>query len=115
MVCLVIELGRKGQNGSLSSTGSGQLDEGIGVWGDGGSVSVFNGGAYAGVMGTADDGLAGYFANDSPSGLTTLQVISLNSTSYPFYAANNSTHGYCYVDNSGDLSCSGDQERRGSH
>ena len=53
-------IGVFGQNGSLSTTGATVSAIGLGSWGDGGA-----GGGW-GVIGTADDGYAGSFTNNTP-------------------------------------------------
>jgi len=73
-------------------------DNNAAVWGDtGGSYRIA-------VLGTADDGIAGYFINKSSSGHATL-IGEGYGTSNPaeFYG----TGGGCSIDNSGDLSCTG--------
>jgi hypothetical protein len=85
-----------GQNGTESATGVGF--GGAGVWGDGGTSGYF------GVLGTVDDGSAGYFVNNSPSGFATLYAYASNSASYPFFATGPT--GYCYVDGA-NLNCTG--------
>jgi len=58
------------------------------------------------VLGTADDGNAGVFYNNS-SDAYTLYAYDSNSGdgSYPFFAGN--PGGYCYVDASGNMDCTG--------
>ena len=90
-----------GQNGSLSGEGTILLGlSPVGTFGDGGD-SV--GGR--GVLGTADEGPAGDFINNSAIGYYTLYAASYNTASPPFFAAG--PKGYCLVDSSGNLSCSG--------
>jgi len=91
-----------GQYISESSAGSTTSKRPIGVWGDGG---VGPSGS-AGVLGTADGGYGGLFANNSPSDAT-LFAYAINSASNSFYALNAATNQYCYVDASGNLNCSG--------
>jgi hypothetical protein len=74
---------------------------GVGVWGDTGQQYDY------GVFGTAADGYAGWFENDSASGLTPLTAVSDNASSLPFVASNRATANYCYVDGQGNLNCSG--------
>jgi hypothetical protein len=75
---------------------------GVGTWGDGGrTVGSF------GVVGTAADGQAALFENNSPSGYDTLAVYAENAASYPFFATNAATGGFCQVDPSGNLGCTG--------
>jgi hypothetical protein len=90
-----------GQNEIISATGAPFAGTGVGVWGDAGKG---NGGSW-GVLGTADNDAAGFFANNSPSGNTTLTASSGNSAAFPFVAQG--TGGYCAVDSIGDLICSG--------
>ncbi|MGA3205055.1 MAG: DNRLRE domain-containing protein [Bryobacteraceae bacterium] len=90
-----------GQNEVISATGAPFAGTGVGVWGDAGKG---NGGSW-GVLGTADNDAAGFFANNSPSGNTTLTASSDNSAAFPFVAQG--TGGYCAVDSIGDLICSG--------
>ena len=95
--------GAFGQNGSESGTGKGFNGTfGVGVRGDGGTTS-----GQVGVLGTVDDGVAGYFLNSSPSGDDTLLVEALNSASAPFVALNGATGGSCNVDANGNLNCTG--------
>jgi len=90
-----------GQLGNISSDGSGFTGStGAGVWGDGGSGS----GGFA-VLGTVDDGNAGYFQNNSPSGYATLQVAAFSTPSTPFQV--DATGGSCAIDDLGTLSCTG--------
>jgi len=72
-----------------------------GVWGDSGSGESF------GVIGTADDFLAGYFTNTSTSGFPPLYVEAMNGASNMFEAYNLGTTGDCYIDPKGDLKCTG--------
>jgi hypothetical protein len=75
---------------------------GIGVWGDTGSTNL----GAVGVLGTADNAFAGYFSNDSPSGLTTLVAdATLNSAANPFIAKG--ANGSCSIDSTGSLHCTG--------
>jgi len=91
-----------GQYISESSAGSTISNRPIGVWGDGGAGPSGS----AGVLGTADGGYGGLFANNSPSDAT-LFAYAINSASNSFYALNAATNQYCYVDASGNLNCSG--------
>lgn len=74
---------------------------GAGVWGDTGQPGNF------GVAGTAADGTAGYFENNSPSGYIAVEAVADTSESLSFLATNRQTDQFCYVDSSGDLSCTG--------
>ena len=76
---------------------------GSGVWGDAGTSGIQS----VGVIGTADDSDAGYFANNSPTGWETLVAVAYGSTSVPLNALNNATGGDCYVDANGNLNCTG--------
>jgi hypothetical protein len=89
-----------GQSQSESATGQGYSGSAAGTWGDGGTTL-----GNTGVMGTADDGPAGYFANNSPNNLFTLWALSGISQNFPFYAAG--TNGSCIIDSFGDLVCTG--------
>ena len=81
------------------SVGASQLGKNLGyangVWGD---TNQVNGIA---VLGTADDGFAGYFTNEGSA--TTLEVANYGGGPLAFFSAD----GVCEIDNSGDLSCSG--------
>lgn len=97
-----------GQNGTLSETAS-SLESGAGVSGDGG---VSGGQNIVGVQGTADDGIAGFFQNNSPSGYYTVTAASYNSAVGPFIAGSASPSfgiftSYCDIDSGGDLNCTG--------
>jgi hypothetical protein len=101
-------IGVFGQQGSESSTGTKLLTNqpvfagGVGVWGDGGTTS-----SEIGVVGTVDNGWAGYFENNSSDGDITLGAQADNGSSEPFYAGNTANETYCDVDASGNLNCSG--------
>jgi hypothetical protein len=78
---------------------------GIGTWGDTAAP-----GGYAGVAGSADDSNAGVFYNNSPSGWATLYARSdetSNSGNAVFYATGHHFGGFCAIDVSGNLTCSG--------
>jgi hypothetical protein len=100
---LAAHIGVYGQFGSQSLTGL-LFSNPSGVWGDGGTATFV---APIGVLGTVDDGYAGTFVNNSPRHLTTLAAYAYDSATYPFFALNAATGGYCDVDPSGNLSCSG--------
>jgi hypothetical protein len=72
-----------------------------GVWGSTGVLG------YAGVLGTADDGYAGIFLNNSPGTFTTFQIASFDSRGYLFSAYNVSDAAYCNIDSTAHLTCSG--------
>ncbi len=91
-----------GQNGAKSGTGSSFIGLlGSGVWGDSGTVDNI------GVTGTTDDAIAGYFVNNSPTGVETVLVEAQNGGSSPFVATNNATGSTCYFDANGNLNCTG--------
>ncbi len=90
-----------------SSTGAHLATPGMGVWGD---TNQLNG---KGVIGTADDGYAGLFANDS-EGYDALYVYngSAGFEAPVFAAVGQGCTGFgcsagCYIDTSGDLTCTG--------
>jgi hypothetical protein len=89
-----------GQNGSLSSAGGTVSAIGLGTWGDGGA-----GGGW-GVIGTADDGYAGAFTNNTQF-YVSLLAENDNAAGAPFLASNAVNGTYCLVDSSGNLSCTG--------
>jgi len=93
-------IGVFGQNGSLSATGATVSAIGLGAWGDGGV-----GGGW-GVIGTADDGYAGSFTNNTQY-YVSLVAENNNASGAPFLAGNNANGTYCLVDASGNLSCTG--------
>jgi len=92
-----------GQNGSESGTGASFAGRvGSGVWGDGGTLGN------VGVTGTADEGVAGYFINNSPAGgYDTLLAEAVSSASAPFVAIDDATGGLCEIDANGNLNCTG--------
>jgi hypothetical protein len=92
-------VGVYGAAGGASGTGAASTFNGAGVWGDAGSPSK------SGVMGTADDGIAGYFLNNSPQGYGTLVVDAASSASTPFAAYG--PGGSCSIDQDGNLNCTG--------
>jgi hypothetical protein len=97
-----------GQIIQSSATGAAILTR-AGVWGDTGYALSSDGGAnvlLAAVVGTADDGLAGSFRNNSPSGYATLVAYALSTESDPFLALGQG--GFCDVDNGGSLNCESD-------
>ncbi|HEX8814427.1 MAG TPA: hypothetical protein VF753_02910 [Terriglobales bacterium] len=77
---------------------------GAGVWGDTG-VSLDTA-VVTGVLGTADDAIAGTFINNS-DGADTLQTINRSSNGYPFRAFNSANNAGCSVNQSGELLCNG--------
>jgi len=94
-----------GQNISESGAGSTCSSNFIacqaGVWGDGGTTS-FN----SAVLGTVDDGFAGFFVNNS-SGPAALVAWNEGSTGAPFFAGNLANGTSCFVDSSGNINCTG--------
>ena len=78
---------------------------GVGVWGDGGTGATSSDIAVA-VLGTVDEGIAGFFENNS-AGNYTVGIQAEGSLSYPLIAFNKGTGGYCEVDNNGNLNCTG--------
>lgn len=96
-------IGVFGQFGKPSYAGSTYFGGGFtGVWGDGGpgtSAQSF------GVAGTVDDGVAGMFMNNSNQGNYTVDILALNNSWMLEVLAVNG--GDCFIDNNGDLSCSG--------
>jgi hypothetical protein len=62
-----------------------------------------------GILGTADDGFAAVFANNSPTGYSTLDVENNGTTSAagPFFAYNLNNDTECYIDYTAKLTCDG--------
>ena len=96
-----------GQNGSEESgTGNFTFSQGFtgGVWGDGGVVSH-----EIGVLGTVDDGYAGFFVNNT-AGRYSMWVQNVD-VGVPFIAGHGPNVGsmssFCMIDHNGDLSCTG--------
>jgi len=83
----------------MGSAYSGEI--GPGVWGDAGSAD------WTGIMGTADDANAGFFANNSPSNYLTLDVYAFNGATDMFEATNNANATSCEIDAYANLYCSG--------
>ena len=94
-----------GQNQSESNAGSTCSANFIacqaGVWGDGGTT-----GDNTGVLGTVDNGFAGFFVNNS-SGPAALVAWNEGSTGAPFFAGNLANGTSCLVDSSGNINCTG--------
>jgi hypothetical protein len=88
-----------GRSVSASSTGAGSVE--VGLWGDTGQSSG------TAVLGTADDGVAGTFANTSTSGFSTLNVLAFTTNTFPFYAYNVANNAHCDISPGGNLSCTG--------
>ena len=78
-----------------------------GVWGD---ASNYGAGApnYAGVLGSNDDGTAGYFVNDSSTS-STLALVNNGSGGTGLYSAlmASTPNGTCGIGDQGNLSCTG--------
>jgi hypothetical protein len=97
-------VGVYGSGGGSSKLGATQ---GLaGVWGDTGGA---NEGGFAGVMGTADGNIAGYFANNSQFDITLLaeNQYASDDTVTVFEAAGSNFQTGCYIDGAGDLVCTG--------
>jgi len=78
-----------------------------GVWGDGGAGSGNPLAIEFGVAGTIDDGIAGYFANNSSGDNVALEGEAFDPNGFPFFAYNYATGASCDVDNNGNLNCTG--------
>jgi hypothetical protein len=91
-------VGAFGQNGTLSSTGAGFVQP-TGVWGDGGASG-------AGVTGTVDQGVAGWFEANA-AGNYSLWAINDNASGYLFTAYNSANNRSCVIDQNADFSCQG--------
>jgi hypothetical protein len=85
-----------GQNQSTQSNTGGNSIYGAGVWGDAGSSG------FAGILGTADDGIAGYFVNNG--NYPPVEMLS-SGFSLGFYAS--TPGGVCYMDYNANLNCTG--------
>jgi|HubBroStandDraft_5_1064220.scaffolds.fasta_scaffold12863_2 hypothetical protein len=97
-------IGVYGQLGGISTTGQIFLGlQGAGVFGDGGAGGAASS---AGIVGTVDDGWAGFFQNNSKTGIPTLEVITAGAATLETLIADG-TSGYCDISSKGDLSCSG--------
>jgi hypothetical protein len=95
-----IGIGVLGIGANLSTEFSNNRGFAVGVWGDSGSS------ADIGVRGTADNGVGGWFGNNSSSSQGGIALIaSADGGSYPFLAQG--AFGSCQIDSSGNLSCSG--------
>ena len=70
-----------------------------GVWGDSGATG------YSAVLGTTDEGYAGFFLNNGT--YPTTYAVNSNASGEMFASYNVATGGYCYIDAAGDLNCSG--------
>jgi hypothetical protein len=90
----------------VSSGGSGLTGDNSGVWGDTGGPNNEN---YAGVLGTANENVAGWFVNDS-SGSETLFVENnaASSASANIILTDGANFGgRCMIDVSGTITCNG--------
>jgi hypothetical protein len=107
-----------GVQGLASSTGSGSA----GVYGQLVSPIVSNFGSWqppagvwgstgvsgpAGVLGTADESPAGLFLNSSHIGYSTVQALAFDSFGYPFSGWNMSNGTGCWIDQGGNINCTG--------
>lgn len=99
-------IGVLGDEGNPSSTfGSCRsLPGGAGVWGDSNFPLSYS--FTPGVLGTADDQTAGFFANNSSGASTLFAVNNVVSQTAPV-AYLQGTYGSCTVDSSGSLMCTG--------
>ncbi len=93
-----------GQNISESNTGSNCSSHFIacqaGVWGDGGATS-----ANSGVLGTVDNGFAGFFTNNGTE--DTLVSWAQDTSGNPLFAGNLANGTECFVDSAGNINCTG--------
>jgi hypothetical protein len=78
---------------------------GAGVWGDTGGSSESLASAFIGVLGTANDGYAGYFQNNSGGSENAPALYAQNGDGPVFLAQG--ANGFCEFDGLGDLFCSG--------
>ena len=77
---------------------------GVAIWGDTNQKGA------TGVLGSIDDGYAGQFVNNSPSGYITLNVADEDNTyssGLLFYAESYGFGGLCAIDVNGNLGCTG--------
>ena len=98
-------VGVHGTSDGQSALGS-QAGSIAGVWGDTGAPSQSG---YAGVLGTADENYAGYFTNNS-TGLDTVFMENNEESSsgaVVLETAGGTFDGTCFINVSGDISCSG--------
>jgi len=89
-----------GQNSVERSGTGGLINNGSGVWGDGGTYPLA-----IGVVGTSDNVAGGFFVNNNTD-YYTLEGYSASTGGYPFSAYNASGNG-CNIDSSGDINCTG--------
>jgi hypothetical protein len=76
----------------------------VGVWGDSGVGGTFG---TSGVVGTADDGKGGTFANNSPSGFPTAFLFNSTSNHKSPVMEAAGKFGSCTTDTDGNLACTG--------
>jgi hypothetical protein len=95
--------GVMGIAGGRSGTGL-AINNGAGIWGD---TNVGVSGAIS-VLGTTDDNIAISAINNGPDAVS-LEAINFTTTpgADVFYAAPASGSSYCFIDTSGDLTCTG--------
>lgn len=77
-----------------------------GVWGDGGSNTDGTESYGIGVNATSDLGQAVYANNQSPQSAT-IEADNGDPSGFPLVAANSANNSYCYIDNNGNLLCTG--------
>jgi len=103
-------VGIMGQGGSPSPEKQSYPNASAGVWGDTGfpapETASNDAPTVVGVLGTADNTIAGWFENNSPI-FTTLVARNDNISGYPFFAESKGGKAYCFVDFNGSLSCTG--------
>jgi hypothetical protein len=92
-------VGIYGASGGSSQTGAGEYGD-AGVWGDTGAAT------YVGVLGTADEGMAGLFVNRSNRN-PSLEVANYTSDGDTVFEAYGLEGSGCIINTDGDLGCSG--------
>lgn len=94
-----------GQAAGASKTGQLVFNNGRGVWGDAGGEA----GSFYGVLGTADENVAGYFLNNSSEDGTLFaeNEETFQSDAPVFQTSGGNFEGQCMIDVSGNLTCSG--------
>jgi hypothetical protein len=90
--------GEAGTGSALQTVVEQEIFPFAGVWGDSSGA--------AGVAGTSDSWVGGYFANDISQGPPALAAVDFSGAGFPFQAISMSGGG-CIIDAAGDLSCSG--------
>lgn len=101
-------IGTYGAWSAPSKAGAGTTQ--TGVWGDAANSSS---GTPIGVVGSADDSVAGYFFNNSPTGITTVIITSEGGQGAPFVAGTGTgglfgtDSSNCFIDTAGDINCTG--------